>query len=89
MDLFQRALELATTDREDQVYIEGEKDFSTPYDWVGNKVLSSTVCYGSLAHIQAIIDNLADGLLVVDDAGRVGMKAGVCISPVLVSRHSA
>ena len=24
----------------------------------------------SLAHIQAIIDNLADGLLVVDDAGR-------------------
>ena len=58
LDLFQRALELATTDREDQVYIEGEKDFSTPYDWVGNKVLSSTVCYGSLAHIHALMEAL-------------------------------
>lgn len=58
LDLFQRALELASIDREDQIYIEGEKDFATPYDWVGCKVLSTTVCYGSLAHIQAMMEAL-------------------------------
>ena len=56
LDLFKRALELASIDREDRIYIEGEKDFSTPYDWVGCKVLSTAVCHGSLEHIQALLE---------------------------------